>query len=275
MQGQHDRANPPILSAFDEYCQNLDRKYIKLDGVTLFGLNYIHSKEDIPTAAADIFVTHQVFKEFIGYQFGMFSISDFDSCKCKIFVTGDFHKPYLIEEEKKKVISPGSLIPQSIDEFYPRSIFVLEDFDVHELPLPGRDFFVKEVYQKEDLTRLEEFISKYEPNKTLPTDLQRPVVAVKFDSNIISAQELKDLFGEKCIILPKIVATEQEDCESSSDPERLEEITSIIDSLTENETVRFLCRRIIAEKDITAVKEFFEGVENVSKESKDTEPISA
>lgn len=138
-QGQHEMADVPWFDLGGNNVVHLHGKYVMVDGVKIFGLDYQPAgrlQEELERTVpcnADVLIAHQVWSDFMGSvanpQGGMHDVSF-----VKMVFTGDFHETHVIKARNKQghemtVISPGSGCLQSVSEPADKYFFVLQKDD--------------------------------------------------------------------------------------------------------------------------------------------------
>jgi DNA repair exonuclease SbcCD nuclease subunit len=145
-QGQHEKAQPAYLS-LHPYPQHVSGKLLHPRGVTVYGMDHVPADqlqaeiERVPRGV-DIVICHQVWSDFMGVGAEGALEALVTQSEAKIILTGDFHEHTMIRFGETRVLSPGSICQQSIDESTAKSFFVVyDDFSIESIPLHTRPFF--------------------------------------------------------------------------------------------------------------------------------------
>jgi len=198
VQGQHELSQPPIISTLSHAATHLTDTPIEVGNLAFAGLDYQHPSEVVEAvgkvAAADVFVTHQVWKDLMGDVLGDVWL---DACQeHRLIVSGDFHCGMYREFGSKCLpfVSPGPLCRQKINENAPKRVYLLYD-DLHVEPrrLLERQCFMWYVNSEADLDSLlarwdESQVSQPQPH--VPPEIEKNIVWVQVRADIPDAVEL-------------------------------------------------------------------------------------
>lgn len=178
IQGQHEKAEPPWLSAIDRdvFCwfgapsdHHGGVKYgpLKLFGggrtVRVLGLDYQEPDRFLAELEAwehsgqeaDVLVMHQVWTNFMGKYAPQVVEMGRVAPYCKLLVTGDYHVAFNGSVETTagslRVYSPGSICLQSINEPADKSFGLLySDLSIEEVPLSVRPAHLVQVELRDE-----------------------------------------------------------------------------------------------------------------------------
>ena len=160
VQGQHEDSTPPVMSAVHSWPLHMHQQSKLLGELLIHGLDYQHpanveaALQAVPQC--DILLTHQVWQDFMGVQFG-----DVDSScvpdHVKMIVTGDLHQTLIHRHDPadRAIVSPGSLCMQSLGEPANKFVYILhDDLSVHTLALRSRACFEHRIDTADELEEL-------------------------------------------------------------------------------------------------------------------------
>src|SRR5262249_6426373 len=138
VQGQHelDRTTP-WLNAINTWPIHVNDSLFKIDNLLFYGIDWqpgdvIGPILDNVPANTDIVVAHQVWKDIMGNRSGDCECRFCDVSNARMLITGDFHSHVVMDATNKqgnslKVLSPGPISMQSIDESPDKFFYVLYD----------------------------------------------------------------------------------------------------------------------------------------------------
>lgn len=191
--GQHDISEPPLLSSIASYCQYIHERIITIDEVKIAGLNYVPIAADngysIP---ADLLLTHQVWKEFIGNA-GIFHTGLIEGPK--LILTGDYHFCRIVTKEKT-LLSPGPLVMQAVNQIDAKCVFIVRtDGSYQRIELMSRPVYVHTILDENDLARVNNFVKTYQPDLKLPEMIRKPILLLNINTENVDVKAISDLPG--------------------------------------------------------------------------------
>jgi len=144
--GQHDMAKPPWLSAINPWATNVSDHEFVIAGRKWFGLSYREGSflaSSLSSLPRDIecLVTHQRWAEFEGGSFSQGRITSLlkANLNLKLFISGDLHKFKAIEIEKCLCLSPGATHKRAVNEPNKHYVFGLSNsFEATQFKLKSR-----------------------------------------------------------------------------------------------------------------------------------------
>ena len=192
VQGQHERARPPLLSAIHDWPQTLVGYRLETPLGLLTGLDYLSPTavevglRTIP-AQIDVLATHQVWQHYFGENHAQANANWLPERTQHIW-TGDCHQHRQDTFEGRTFTSPGPLAAQDLREFGPKGVWLLhEDGSWESVPLRTRRYHECRVETEEQLTQLldtwNESVYRV-PQSDVPAQLQRPVLRVRYRSDL-------------------------------------------------------------------------------------------
>ncbi len=217
VQGQHDRFEPHFISVLNKKAIYLNDLEFKFYGYTLRGLDYhlnpLEVIYDIPEA--DIFVTHQTWKERPNEVFGTITIQELTR-RFRLTICGDIHTHaiYRVDGKIEKLfaesgrkwhfprmfVSPGPLCLQKLDIKEKCGVAVVwDDLSVQSVFLPGRIVAVERFYSD---VSVRDFIEKRLPQlltsaQLLPEPIRPIIVLAKCIEPLPQLHELAQLLEGK------------------------------------------------------------------------------
>jgi len=226
IQGQHERSAPPILSAMHPWPDYLHKTTVELAGMRVHGLDYCNPGEveselkNIPEDI-DIFMTHQVWKDFLGDKHGDAWIDwTFGN---PLIISGDYHRAMVVTHGARTLISPGSLCMQDIGEIPVKSVYILfDDLSTECIQLRTRNYFENILNTTEEL---DEFVSTWDrnpariPQSAVPSNIAVNLLRVRYRSDLPQArQRVEATVGTSAHLFVdplKAIVTEQMNVEQS------------------------------------------------------------
>ena len=185
VQGQHELADPPWLSAVHDWPQYAAAdEEIAIGDYTLRGCDYSppDKAEDVlkNLPAADILLTHQVWNhpEYLGSR--GYADTSWVPSEYKMVITGDYHVHQDNHIDGKVFLSPGSIAMQKIDEDPVKFVYILyDDLTYKRVQLRTRSFYSADIETEEDL---QSFIDNWEHKS--PAGINIPLYRVRYFSDI-------------------------------------------------------------------------------------------
>lgn len=204
VQGQHEKSKPPIQSSLDPASQHADSLEFELNGVKFYGLDYyspdIVEEKLRKSPKADVLLTHQVWKDFMGDSRGD---ARFEWSNTGTILTGDYHQTVVDKFGKKAVVSPGPVAIQSISEPPDKYVILMdESLDVTKVRLKSRGVYEVKISSEDEL---QEFLDTWNdndariPQQGVPRHIAKNILIVRYDAYIsdayrhISARVLDDV----------------------------------------------------------------------------------
>ena len=204
-QGQHELDRNVTWMSVHPWPKHIHGQTIEISGVKLFGLDWLPRGDiqkalaDVP-ADTDILICHQVWKDFMK-NIGRPECCLNDVHHVRHVMSGDFHvttneTSTNAQGQAVQMFSAGSTCMQDISEspdkfFYGVSADGAGNFEFKLMPLHTRRLKTYTVTSQEILDRLcaGEFIRDIQAMQsvTLPEELQKPLVRVKFDKRLPDA----------------------------------------------------------------------------------------
>lgn len=202
VQGQHDLADPPWLSFF-ENTEHIHKKLVfpfYENGPVFYGLDFTY-KTRLPEELSripentDVFVAHQVWKELVPVpHLGKFEYSLALIHGPQMAITGDFHVHKVLSvprgQDVLTVLSPGSTCLQSISEPVDKYVFVLnDDLTFRSEKLKTRKVISLRIRSYDDLEKsLDQAMKILDEAATevasYPENMQKPICYVIYDDDI-------------------------------------------------------------------------------------------
>lgn len=237
VQGQHELADPPFVSAVHSWPQHLHGTVAQVEGVSTYGLDYQRPNRvqealgDIPEGV-ELLLTHQVWKDIMGDDRG-------DAWAHWIqqpvmILSGDYHRRHDAmwvngHNVPMTFISPGPLCMQRIDEPSDHWVVLLRrDLSVAWLPLRSRPVRNVQINSEEDLaqvldSRRHELLAT---DTDLPAAVQRPIIRVRYSTAVEQCRaRLAHALGRDAFLFwfPQVAETATGDLEAA---ERIETVFS-------------------------------------------------
>jgi predicted phosphodiesterase len=207
VQGQHEYQTPTWLSLcpnavhIDSKLADGPTKVFNIKGLKVIGMDIVFNgaefqshcyrlKEEAGLNKFDLFVTHQVWGDFIHKRDPAFMLQN--ATFAKIIYTGDFHKKEVIEIDGTFCLSSGSINMQANNESPHKSVFILyDDLSFTEHPIKTRPFANFEIRTEADLERLvssdkAKMLEEW-PYDNLPEHIGRPLVCIKYQNTLKNA----------------------------------------------------------------------------------------
>lgn len=193
IQGQHERSNPPLLTALHPWPEYIHKRTITRAGYAIYGLDYCNPGEveaelNAVPAGTDILVTHQVWKDFLGDKYG--DAWFHQARNAPFIISGDYHKTSFTTHTScnKQVMSPGSICMQDIGEDPIKYVWILfDDLSAERVRLNTRAFYRATLNTEEELN---EFLDTWADNPArIPQQGVLPAIAI----NILRVQYRADL----------------------------------------------------------------------------------
>ncbi len=232
VQGDHDYCLPvPWFKAAHPRSRWLvedpDVWKIKGEDYTVLGLDYqpadkLAEAVAAATKEAHILVTHQKWNEFIGFDASTTTRLAETTGITRTIVTGDFHRSMSIKVKtvaghQLQVLSPGVTCMQAIDECEFPSVMVLyDDGSIETRELKARPVLRlhpddNEVAFQETLQHISGYLKKA-PDKTLPDDLQKPIIQVVYGTHNVETPlaRLREVVGRQAFLFDSETGKETE-----------------------------------------------------------------
>lgn len=194
IQGDHDKRSPPYLNVSKtSKVRWLNDKTMTAGGLSIYGHDFCRDEEldetinKLHELKPDVFFCHLKWPEFVP-SYGQ--TVTLDSIPVRQIWTGDFHMHLSEMYGSVRVLSPGSASPTSIDESLPRRCWLIDDGKPTSRVLPCRRIVRRTVLSEDDLVALlapDSFDTLVYQPLTLPEDIRKPVVQIKFTSDISDA----------------------------------------------------------------------------------------
>lgn len=209
IQGNHEYdRNAPWLSVHP-WPEHINKKSLHVDGVNIYGIDWL-PRGEIQTAFKEvppdtgILITHQVWKDFMG-NVGRTECELTDVYHVQTVLAGDFHVTKIAESTNAhgmpiKMLSPGSTAMQDMGESPNKFFFVIGLSESNEIVFEERQLKTRALisHRVETQEALDELCAgrlNREIQETLdravsldlPSEIQKPLVRVKFDKNLPDA----------------------------------------------------------------------------------------
>jgi DNA repair exonuclease SbcCD nuclease subunit len=198
VQGQHERAKPPWLSAIHDWPIWINKQVVEIQSVPIYGLDYQYPRdvrqalESVP-ADARVLATHQVWKDLLSEDSGD-AWFNWVPAHIRLILTGDYHRHMTTTDDRKRlVVSPGPFCPQKIDEPAVTGVW-LANADMTELnstPLKPRQKFTVAI---SDDASLQRFIDSaqvsawQQPQSGVPAAISKNILRVHYLASIENAR---------------------------------------------------------------------------------------
>jgi predicted phosphodiesterase len=229
VQGQHEWSEPPLLRSISAQCEHLHNRRIYANSTYLYGLDIMRDPPEKPLdIAADILVTHQVWKEFIPVA-GVLSLDLIVGPS--VVVSGDYHVPCeRTYDSGVTLISPGPLVPQALDQIHDKSLVYLEGESFVRLPIKARKIFRIALKVPQ---HVENFIKEFKQGSYLtpdyPEPIRQPVIVVDYEPDLKAMAEIRALVGDQAFLI--VNPSPGEDMVTTASP--LTELPSVESLITE------------------------------------------
>lgn len=204
IQGQHELDRNVTWLSVHPWPQNVNKQQFTVNGVKLYGIDWL-PRGDIQTAFqeapadTDMLVCHQVWKDLMK-NIGRPECCLNDVHNVRYVLSGDFHVTKIEHSTNAQggpiqIISPGSTCMQDISESAEKFFFVVTsngaEFEFTQVPLKTRamrGYTVTEAHELDDLCA-GGFAADITGmlDSTLPAEINKPLVRVKFDKRIPDA----------------------------------------------------------------------------------------
>lgn len=218
--GQHEKHRLAQWLDVHSWPQHIDGETIDLNGHKIHGISF-KPRTQLPEAIAaippdtDILMMHQVWQEIHGDMMNPEgAISDLPD-SVDMLLTGDYHVHFDRPHHGIRVLSPGSIAMQAINEPPEKSFFAVTPtetgFDVVSVPLATRGFAHVEL---EYAQALDEFVDDI-PHFCAQlirgrAAIAKPIVRVSFNAEIPDAYtRLVAAIGDRCHFFPNPIRTRQ------------------------------------------------------------------
>lgn len=198
VQGQHERSNPPVLSAMHSWPKHIHNERVRLgyqgQGPEILGLDYqspMDVEEALKGVDCDILATHQVWRDYLGQNYG--DAWFHWASRPQYILTGDFHKTLWEQRGQQWVMSPGSLCMQKIDEPPDKYVFILnDDMTAEQVRIPTRGYFEARLHSQDDLDRFLDTWDQHParmPKADVPPELAMNIIRVWYRADIPDARQ--------------------------------------------------------------------------------------
>jgi predicted phosphodiesterase len=190
-QGQHERSAPPILSAMHPWPDYIHKSTIERGGLRFYGLDYcnpgdVQAELEAVPRHADILVTHQVWKDFLGEKHGDAWLRW--APNMRLLITGDYHSSFVRTVDDQLVLSPGSINMQDIGEEPVKYVYILfDDLSIERAQLKTRLRFEVTLNTTEDVDR---FVDTWATN---PARILQPGVPPNIAVNLLRVRYRADV----------------------------------------------------------------------------------
>lgn len=200
-QGQHELdRNSPWLTSLSGWPIHIHKELYAIDGVNIYGIDWLPADmitqelNNIP-AGTDILVAHQVWYDFMGERIGESECRLKDVANAKLVVTGDYHRQVDIivdnfNNNPMRVLSPGSICMQSIDENPEKRFFVIfDDLSVQSITLKTRKCLRYKINNREelDLFLSANLAEAIQPQTGVPDNIAKNMVHIVYDDELPEA----------------------------------------------------------------------------------------
>jgi hypothetical protein len=192
VQGQHDRASPPVLAAISDWAKTLVGAMVETPVGLVTGLDYqpatrVESSLRAIDPAVAVLATHQVWKCYLGDRHAIADASWLPATVRHVW-TGDCHQHRIDDVEGHKFISPGPLCAQSISEFGPKGIWLLlTDGSYVSVPLRTRRYYEVRIETDDELAA---FLGSWRdspmriPQAGVPDRITTSVVRIRYSADV-------------------------------------------------------------------------------------------
>lgn len=256
--GQHDISEPPLLSAIDDYCQCLHGRTVTINGKSIAGLNYLPTTGKEPFRfEADYLLTHQVWKEFIPGNAGVFSLAHFTAPN--IILSGDYHFPRAYCNGNKILLSPGPLVMQATNQLEPKGFYVIAPDDTWtHLTIASRPVYQFTIRQTEDLTDYKQFLHELQIDDRLPAAIRKPIILVSINPEIAALDDI--LISDHVHIIHRFLDTGVGVPDYTADVHAdHQEVAEVIQRLAPSDEVAKLALHCYQTRQLNCLEEFLNG----------------
>lgn len=223
VQGQHELAEPPFLSALHRHPYHIHGQTVNIGGIKVYGLDYQrpHRVEEAFAAIpedTEWLLTHQVWKNLMGDDRG-YAWSHWLPC-APLVLTGDYHDSVdgtwtNVRNFDMGFISPGTIAMQAIDENPHKSVVLLhDDSSWQRLALRTRPFHIVYINTQDDL---DQFVAtEIEVPDDLPDEIATPIVRVVYSTAVQEVRaRVAAAHGDRAHLFwkPQVAMTEQQDAD--------------------------------------------------------------
>jgi DNA repair exonuclease SbcCD nuclease subunit len=206
VQGQHEFSDPTIMSAISDTAVHMHDKTVTIGDFRCHGLDYqnpVQVEEALRgLPEADVLLTHQVWRDYMGEDRGR-AWAHWVPESYQLILTGDYHETKVIKHGHRRIVSPGSLNIQKINERADKHVFVLkEDGELVDVPLRSRNVYGMNIRDEDEL---EQFIAELDehvalrPQADVPPDVAKNILRVTYSTtvpNVVPA--LERAVGDRC-----------------------------------------------------------------------------
>lgn len=251
-QGQHELDRNITWMSVHPWPQHVNRTAFAIGDVRLYGIDWL-PRGDIQTAfqevpaVTDILVCHQVWKNLMK-NIGRPECELADVHAVKYVLTGDFHITTIevspnAQGEPTQLVSPGSTCMQDISENPEKSFYLVsktaDGFSFDRQYLATRRF---KSYQVTDQATLDtlcagQFISDIKSmlDPTLPEEIRKPLVRVKFDKHLPDAHlRISTAVGEFAHLFCDAIVDKSRGEEETNRAVARNDLLSVISDLLKN-----------------------------------------
>lgn len=220
VQGQHEYAEVTWLSLCSN-AKHIDSfktsdgtgpRIFDVNGIRICGMDISFSPVEFAINCAklhaaaesdflfDLFVTHQVWADFIKKRDPVFMLEN--ALFAKVIYTGDYHKLEALDVNGTLCLSSGSINMQANNENPIKEIFILhDDLSVTKKTIKTRPFMSYDLKTEDDLRKLlnthNDVLLSGWCHKDLPEEYSTPLVSVKYQNNLNNAfDSLTEKFRE-------------------------------------------------------------------------------
>lgn len=194
VQGQHELAEPPYMSAISGWPQHLHDQMVDFGGHYLYGLDYQRANQVEAALRAvpshtDVLLTHQVWKNNMGEDRGH-AWSHWLHADCFV-LSGDFHHPVEAtwrnaENHDIRFCSPGTICLQELGEpIQKRVVLINDDLTTTSVPLLSRGYIDLPLRNEQELQDAEQIIAAADIlQRGVPDEIAKPILRVTYSANI-------------------------------------------------------------------------------------------
>ena len=192
VQGQHEFAHPPLLSAMHPWPIHVHNRTVDLGSCIAYGLDYqtpanVQDALRLMPAETTCLLTHQVWKEYMGENRGYAALEWLPDRVTHVF-TGDLHQHRQDTFGTRQMVSPGPLCAQEIRETEGKGVWLLEeDGQIRDIPLRTRQFYRLRI---ENDYELQKFLQHWD---VCPWRIPQAVVPPEIASNVVQVQYSTDI----------------------------------------------------------------------------------
>ena len=211
--------NPPWLDVFEgmHNVHHIDMVPTRADelyeGMSVIGIDYCHGRTDfmeklevVRELKPDVLMLHQGIRELLGFA-GAWEVEKSELADiARIVICGHVHVMEDMMSGTTRILSPGSTIPWQFDELHDKQfpIVDLTGVDTPELEWvkieQRRSIWEHDATNDEQREAVLEQIKDYELDESLPEDIRKPILRLRYFANEEFLKDLIEAAEDKVIL---------------------------------------------------------------------------